>query len=81
LIYKLKDDGHTVLLLAMEYGHIKVVQYLLLECQADITLKTATGENFLDFVFDSQYRNDIIIMLLTRLRGLNNQNNNNNNTV
>jgi hypothetical protein len=45
-----------------------MMKYLIEDAQADITLTTNNGENVFDFVYQNYYRNDLVAMLLQKLR-------------
>jgi ankyrin repeat protein len=61
------NNGHTSLLRAMTNDCVDIVQYLLDDGNADITLTTNDGENVFDAAYKSKFRNDMVVMLLTRL--------------
>jgi ankyrin repeat protein len=48
--------------------HIDIIQYLIHNNHIDLTITDHAGENVFDLVLHHQYRTDIVVMLLTRLR-------------
>jgi ankyrin repeat protein len=61
-------DGFTALHFAIQKDKIEIIKYLIDDVQADITITTNNGENIFDFIYESKYRTEIVVMLLQRLR-------------
>jgi ankyrin repeat protein len=61
------NNGKTALYYAIERGNMPMVQYLMDECHADMTVTTNYGQNIFDFIYTTNHRNDFVVHFMASL--------------
>jgi ankyrin repeat protein len=56
--------GETALHLAVKCGNMLIVQYLIEECNADITVTNEKGQNIFDLAYTTKEPNSFVICFL-----------------